>query len=41
MTLHVCQDHYAHAAEHHVYPAADLTVDAIADLQGVTAQDVH
>ena len=39
VTLHVCQGRYAHAAEHHAYPAADLTVDAIAGLQGFTAQD--
>ncbi|MES2209324.1 MAG: HAD family hydrolase [Chloroflexota bacterium] len=32
ITLHVCQGRYAHAAEHDAFPAADRSVDAIADI---------
>lgn len=31
-TIHVCQGKYAHAGEHAIYPDADRTIDAIADL---------
>lgn len=38
-TLHVCQGRYAHAAEHHDYPAADIEVDRIADVLRLGADD--
>ena len=39
-TLHVCQGHYARAEEHHGYPPADRTIDAIADLARLTRADL-
>jgi len=38
-TLHVCQGKYSHAAEHEAYPRADIEVEAIADLLGLSAHD--
>jgi FMN phosphatase YigB (HAD superfamily) len=41
VTLHVCQGHYSHAAEHEAYPAADLNVETIGELRGLAAQDLR
>lgn len=41
LTLHVCQGKYAHADEHHDYPAADLQMEAIAELLALSLKDLR
>jgi hypothetical protein len=41
LSLHVCQGKYAHAEEHQDYPAAELHMEAIADLLTLSLKDLR